>query len=399
MSTIAVDAMGGDSAPEEVVKGAILAKKEGVDVILSGDENLIKSYLGNEKIPVINYPQVISMDDDPAKAIRSNKDSSIIGALNLVKEKKADAVFSAGSTGATLIGAISVLGKIKGVTRPTIASVLPGKEKEVILVDSGANLEVKPKVLYQFAIMGSKLSELLFDIENPRIGLIALASDFMIERDFINVIKDREVDFFVNRIECYNPLTKENLIKMSNKVTEVTKDILPDQDIDCVVYGCTSGTIAAGYESIEKKVKAAKPMAEVTTPSTAAIKALKKLNINKISLFTPYSKKLNDEVLEYFKNEGFEVTSNSYFDIEADYDIGKVDQNYLYNVLSEIDLNGAEALFVSCTALPVLPIIDKLEKKLNTTVLSSNQALIWDTLVKINKNNSVEGFGKLFKEN
>ena len=71
---------------------------------------------------------------------------------------------------------------------------------------------------------------------NPRIGLIALASDFMIERDFINVIKDREVDFFVNRIECYNPLTKENLIKMSNKVTEVTKDILPDQDIDCLLY-------------------------------------------------------------------------------------------------------------------------------------------------------------------
>ena len=131
--------------------------------------------------------------------------------------------------------------------------------------------------------------------------------------------------------------------------------------------------------------------------STASIKALKKLNINNISLFTPYIKKLNDEVLDYFKEEGFEITSNSYFDIEADYDIGKVDQNYLYNVLSEVDLNGAEALFVSCTALPVLPIIDKLEKKLNTTVLSSNQALIWDTLVKINKNNSIEGFGKLFQ--
>ena len=234
---------------------------------------------------------------------------------------------------------------------------------------------------------------------NPRIGLIALASDFMIERDFINIIKDRDIDFFVNRIECYNPLTKENLIKMSNKVTEVTKDILPDQDIDCVVYGCTSGTIAVGYNSIEQKVKAAKPMADVTTPSTAAIKALKKMKINKISIFTPYSKILNDEVLKYFKSEGFEVTSNSYFDIEADYDIGKVDQNYLYDVLSKIDLKGAEALFVSCTALPVLPIIDKLESKLNTTVLSSNQALIWDTLVKINKNNSVKGFGKLFHAN
>jgi len=234
---------------------------------------------------------------------------------------------------------------------------------------------------------------------NPRVGLIALASDFMIEKDFINVIKDRDIDFFVNRIECYNPLTKENLIKMSNKVTEVTKDILPDQDIDCVVYGCTSGTIAAGYNSIEQKVKAAKPMANVTTPSSAAIKALKKFNIKNLSIFTPYSKKLNDEVVEYFKKEGFNITSNSYFDIESDYDIGKVDQNYLYDVLSKVDLNDADALFVSCTALPVLPIIEKLEKKLNKIVLSSNQALIWDTLEEIGKNESIEGFGSLFKSN
>ena len=234
---------------------------------------------------------------------------------------------------------------------------------------------------------------------NPRVGLIALASDFTIDKDFINVIKDKKIDFFVNRIECYNPLTKENLIKMSDKVTEVTKDILPDQELDCVVYGCTSGTIAAGHASIEKRVKEAKPMADVSTPSTAAIKALKKMNIKKVSIFTPYSKKLNDDVLDYFESEGFEVTSNLYFDIQDDYDIGKVDQNYLYEVLSKIDLNDADALFVSCTALPVLEIIDKLEKKLDTIVLSSNQALIWDTLVKIKKNNSVEGFGKLFQVN
>ena len=245
----------------------------------------------------------------------------------------------------------------------------------------------------------TKIDPKYINKSNPRIGLIALASDFMIERDFLNVIKDRGIDFFVNRIECYNPLTKENLIKMANKVTEVTQDILPDQDIDCVVYGCTSGTIAAGYESIEKKVKAAKPMANLTTPSSAAIKALKRLNIKKLYVFTPYSKALNDEVLEYFKSEGFEITSNSYFDIEADYDIGKVDPDYLFEVLSQVDLNGAEGLFVSCTALPALSIIDKLEKKLNTPVLSSNQALIWDTLVKINKNESVNGFGKLFDNN
>jgi maleate isomerase len=234
---------------------------------------------------------------------------------------------------------------------------------------------------------------------NPRIGLIALASDFTIEKDFINVIKDKKIDFFVNRIECYNPLTKENLIRMSEKVTEVTKDILPDQKIDCVVYGCTSGTIAAGYSSIEQKIKLAKPEAKVTTPSTAAIKALKKLNIKKLSIFTPYSKKLNDEVVDYFRKENFEVISNSYFDIESDIDIGKVDQSYLYEALLKVDLKDSDALFVSCTALPVLSIIDKLEKKLNKPVLSSNQALIWDTLENIGKNNSIQGFGKLFLTN
>ena len=249
-------------------------------------------------------------------------------------------------------------------------------------------------------IMESKKIDPKFNkYQNPKIGLIALASDYMIEKDFIRIIKDKKVDFFVNRIECFNPLTKENLIKMSEKVTEVTKDILPNEKIDCVAYGCTSGTIAAGYEAIEKKIKNAKPEAIVTTPSTASIKALKKLNIKKIAIFTPYSKKLNDEVLDFFKKENFEIKANSYFNIESDIDIGKVDPNYLYEVLSKMDLNGAEALFVSCTALPALSIIDKLEKKLNITVLSSNQTLIWDTLNSIKNKETTKGFGKIFEVN
>ena len=231
---------------------------------------------------------------------------------------------------------------------------------------------------------------------NPRVGLIALATDFMIERDFIKVIKDKDIDFFVNRIECYNPLTKENLIRMSEKVTEVTNNILPNEDIDCVVYGCTSGTIAAGYDSIEKKVKAAKPKAKLTTPSSAAIKALKKFNVKKLAIFTPYSKKLNDEVVNFFLSEKFDIVSNTYLDIAADYDIGKVDEDFLFKTLSKMDLADADALFISCTALPVLNIIDKLEKKLNKPVLSSNQALIWNTLEEIGQNNDIRGFGKLF---
>tara|TARA_B100000929_G_scaffold136719_1_gene108281 strand:- start:14 stop:760 length:747 start_codon:yes stop_codon:yes gene_type:complete len=244
-----------------------------------------------------------------------------------------------------------------------------------------------------------KLEPRYINKSNPRIGLITLASDFTIEKDFIDVIRDKDIDLFVNRIECYNPLTSENLIKMSQKVTEVTKDILPDQKIDCVVYGCTSGTIAAGYDSIEKKIKLAKSEAKVTTPSSAAVKALKKLKIKKISVFTPYIKDLNNDVIDFFKKENFTITSNSYFDIKNDLDIGKVDPEYLFEVLSQMDLKEADALFISCTALPAMSIIDKLEKKLNKFVLSSNQALIWDTIRSIGYNSSINGYGKLFKTN
>ena len=184
---------------------------------------------------------------------------------------------------------------------------------------------------------------------------------------------------------------------MSNTVTEISEDILPNEKIDCVVYGCTSGTIAAGYEVIKKKVNLAKPEAKVTTPSTAAINALRKMNIKNISIFTPYSKTLNDDVVKYFENQNFKITSNAYFDITNDLDIGKVDEDYLYKTLLEMDLGNADCLFISCTALPALSIIEKLEKKLNKVVLSSNQVLIWDTLQSIGKKSSIDGFGKLFK--
>ena len=234
---------------------------------------------------------------------------------------------------------------------------------------------------------------------NPRIGLITLGSDFRIEKDFNNVIYGRDIDLYVNRIHCYNPLTNETLAKMSDDITDVTKDILPDQKIDCVAYGCTSGTIAAGFDVIEKNVKLAKPQAKVTTPITSAIKALKAFNVSKISVFTPYTKSINDSVINYFNKENITVNGLTYFDIESDLDIGKVDEEYLFEVLSKIDLEDSEALFVSCTALPVLSIIDKLEKKMNKVILSSNQTLIWESLKAIGYKNNIEGFGKLFKFN
>ena len=231
---------------------------------------------------------------------------------------------------------------------------------------------------------------------NPRIGLITLATDFRIEKDFNNVIHGKNVDLYCNRIHCYNPLTNETLKKMADDIPKVTEDILPDQKLDCVAYGCTSGTIAAGYASIFEKINLAKPNTKVTTPITSAINALKTLKINKLSIFTPYTDEINQSVINYFKKENINITELSYFDIASDLDIGKVDPDYLLDVLSKKDLSNSDALFVSCTALPVLSVIKDLEKKMGKVVLSSNQTLIWDTLKQVNFKNEVAGYGELF---
>ena len=234
---------------------------------------------------------------------------------------------------------------------------------------------------------------------NPRIGLITLGSDFRIEKDFNNVIYEKNIDLFVNRIHCHNPLSNKTLVKMAEDITNVTNEILPGQKLDCVAYGCTSGTVAAGYETIKSKVNLAKPDAKVTTPITSAIKAIRTLDIKKISIFTPYTKIINNSVVDYFNKKKIIINSLTYLDLASDLDIGKVDQHYLFEVLSKINLEDSDALFVSCTALPVLSIIDKLEKKLNKIVLSSNQTLIWEALNLIGNKEPVRGYGKIFEYN
>ena len=231
---------------------------------------------------------------------------------------------------------------------------------------------------------------------NPRIGLITLASDFRIEKDFNNIVYDKEIDLFCNRIKSYNPLTNDKLKKMADDIPRVAGDILPNEKLDCIAYGCTSGTIAAGYESIFEKVNIAKPNTKVTTPITSAINAIKTLGIKRLSIFTPYTDEINQSVINYFKKEDINISELSYFDIASDLDIGKVDQDYLFEALTKIDLSKSDALFVSCTALPILSIIKDLEDKTDKIILSSNQTLIWDTLKQINFKNKVLGYGELF---
>ena len=236
------------------------------------------------------------------------------------------------------------------------------------------------------------------DNTNPRIGLVALSTDFSIEKDFNSIFLNLPIDLFVNRLPFYNPLTDKNLIKMTEKLTEVTENILPNQTLDAVAYGCTSGTIAAGIDKIINKIQLAKPNCKVTTPITSAVNALKHLSLKKISVFTPYPQAINEKVINYFKNEGFDVQSFASFNMESDLDIGKIDPNYLLEVLTKMDTVNAEALFISCTALPALEIIQKLENKIKKIVLSSNQTLIWDSIRSVGYDSSIEGYGKLLRK-
>ena len=232
---------------------------------------------------------------------------------------------------------------------------------------------------------------------NPKVGLIALSTDQTIENDFQNICNNLPVDIFINRIHNKNPLTKENLLKMGEDLSSVTKKILPDEKLNTIAYGCTSGTIAIGEDNVKEKILSAKPGSYVTTPVTSAIKAFKLMNIKKIALFTPYPDAVNKTILEYFIKKNIEVSSFASLNLNLDSEFANVDPNYILEISSKLETKNADALFISCTALPVLNILDKLEQMIKKPVLSSNQTLIWDTIRSIGYKSPIKGYGKLLE--
>ncbi len=176
---VAVDAMGGDNAPGEIVKGAVDAvnARESIHVILVGKEDVVKAELAkytynSEQISVLHAPDVIETGEPPVIAIRKKKESSLVMALNLVKNQEADAFVSAGSSGAILAGGQLLVGRIKGVERPPLAPLIPTKNGVSLLVDCGANVDARPSHLVQFAKMGSIYMENVMGVKNPKVAIV-----------------------------------------------------------------------------------------------------------------------------------------------------------------------------------------------------------------------------------
>ncbi len=179
MTRIALDAMGGDLAPSETVAGAVEAARRGVDVVLVGRHDSLEielSKLGT-RLPIVDAADVVGMGDDPGRALREKPEASINVAARLVAEGSADGFVSAGSTGAAMAAAAILIGRIKGVSRPAIATIFPTPVTPTLVLDSGANLDVKPEQLAQFGIMGSVAVQALFGLEDPRVGLLSIGEE------------------------------------------------------------------------------------------------------------------------------------------------------------------------------------------------------------------------------
>ena len=235
----------------------------------------------------------------------------------------------------------------------------------------------------------------LTDIPNPRVGVVTLSTDFTIEQDFRRICYNIPIDIFINRIPFENPLTQENYLKMADHLPKIVENILPNQKLDVVAYGCTSGTIAIGEERITSQIHKTKPGVYVTTPITAALRAFEKLEINKIAILTPYPKLVNKTVYDYLKKRKIEIDSFSGFNLEYDSDIAKVDPQHLIRTVKNIDHSDVDAIFVSCTALRIVEVLQEIEDLIKKPIISSNQSIIWDSIRSTQINSSIEGYGKL----
>lgn len=274
---VAVDAMGGDYAPVETVKGAVEAVKAlNVDIKLVGREEevnreLAKYTYDKERIVVIHAEQVIGTDEAPTMAIRRKKDSSLVVALNLVKSGEADAIVSAGSTGALLTGALLIVGRLEGVERPALGTCLPTKTGFSFLLDSGANVDCKAKYLEQFAKMGSVYVENMFGIKDPKVALVNIGAEKekgnALTKETYELLEGAQDIHFTGNIEPRNipfgdadvivcdGFVGNTILKLSEGLAKTLVDIIKEE-ITKGAYKLAAAMLVKPFKSVKKRFDA-----------------------------------------------------------------------------------------------------------------------------------------------
>ncbi|SMD03849.1 maleate isomerase [Fulvimarina manganoxydans] len=224
-------------------------------------------------------------------------------------------------------------------------------------------------------------SRLVFERQQaPRIGLVALSTDRTSERDYAQLLAETGVELVVNRVRFANPVTIENLLAMAPSFTASAEMLLPGESLDAVAFSCTSASVLIGDHKVAEAFGAAKPGAAIVTPPLAAAEGLKALGAKRISLLTPYSFAVSRPMAAYFGTHGFEVDRLTALEIQSDTAMAELSPDSIVDAAVEAVSPEADALFISCTALRSVSVVDRIEEKIGRPVVTSNQAAVWRCL-------------------
>ena len=229
-----------------------------------------------------------------------------------------------------------------------------------------------------------------------RIGFVALANGYTAEHEVNRMLPEGFV-LYITRVWSDNSVTLGNLRKIEGDLTRAAGMILPQDDLDVMVYSCTSGTVAIGEEAVERCIHEARPGVPVTNPITAALAAFEALGVKRIALLTPYVFEVTSAMRDYFSGRGVEVSKMANFNIELNSDIQRVSTASIRDAAISLDLDGADALFISCTALRTAEVIEGIEQAIGKPVVTSNQALAWHALQLAGHDRVEPGLGRLFR--
>lgn len=231
-----------------------------------------------------------------------------------------------------------------------------------------------------------------------RIALVVLATDHTTERDFARLCDPDEVGIYVNRIDYQNPGTRENLLATGPRLTEAAAQILPGEEVDVIAYSCTAASVVLGNDAVGKFLNAGKPDTPFVTPSSAALDAFEALGARKISVLTPYSANITNEMVAFFSAHGPTIINANCLGVDDDREIARISEDTIVEAACAAMDPEADALFLSCTGLRAAVCIDRIEAGIGKPVVSSNQAMIWRCLREIGSKKAVAGYGCLFQQ-
>jgi maleate isomerase len=229
------------------------------------------------------------------------------------------------------------------------------------------------------------------------IGLVALATDHVCELDLRAVIPQDRLPLYVGRIGFASEITLETLAAMRDGIAEAAALILAGGRLDVLAYGCTSGTMVIGEDEVFARLRAARPGIACTTPPTAALAALRALGMRRIAVLTPYTAAVNRRVLDYFTARGLDIAAFGAFDKSSDAEIAAIAPASIVEAAQALDAPGIEGLFLSCTGMRGLAVVEALEARLGKPVITSNQAMAWHALRLAGDTAPVAGFGRLLR--